>query len=47
MTETGHNKEKKYSEHFGLDAQEVFLAYLLGKSFVGMRTEDALIRARQ
>jgi dienelactone hydrolase len=45
-TETGHQRELRYSEHFGVDGKEVFLAYLLGKSFVGMRTEDALTSAR-
>lgn len=40
-TETGHNKKVWGRVHFGQDVQEVFLAYLLGRSFVGMRAEDA------
>lgn len=40
-TETGHNKKVWGRVHFGQDIQEVFLAYLLGRSFVGMRVEDA------
>lgn len=41
-TETGHNKKVWGRVHFGQDVQEVFLAYLLGRSFVGMRVEDAV-----
>ncbi len=40
-TETGHHKRVWGRVHFGQDIQEVFLAYLLGRSFVGMRVEDA------
>ena len=40
-TETGHNKRDWGRVHFGQDMQEVFLAYLLGRSYVGMRVEDA------
>ncbi len=39
-TETGHHKKVWGRVHFGQDIQEVFLAYLLGRSFVGMRVED-------
>ncbi len=39
-TETGHNKKVWGRVHFGQDVQEVFLAYLLGRSYVGMRVED-------
>lgn len=39
-TATGLEKGDYGSGHFGRDSQEVFLAYLMGKSFVGMRTED-------
>lgn len=39
-TETGHNKKVWGRVHFGQDIQEVFLAYLLGRSYVGMRVED-------
>ncbi|TXT29403.1 MAG: Uncharacterized protein FD138_2429 [Planctomycetota bacterium] len=41
-TETGHNKKVWGRVHFGQDVQEVFLAYLLGRSFVGMRVEDTV-----
>ena len=40
-TETGNHKKVWGRVHFGQDIQEVFLAYLLGRSFVGMRVEDA------
>ena len=39
-TETGHSKRVWGRVHFGQDIQEVFLAYLLGRSYVGMRVED-------
>ncbi len=39
-TETGHSKKVWGRVHFGQDVQEVFLAYLLGRSYVGMRVED-------
>lgn len=39
-TETGYQKKVWGRFHFGQDIQEVFLAYLLGRSFVGMRVED-------
>jgi len=39
----------EYFDHamFGTDGQDFYLAYLLGKSYVGMRTEDLLAVARQ
>src|SRR5690606_30032758 len=40
-TETGHDKREWGKGRFGPDNLEIFLAYLMGKSFVGMRTEDA------
>ena len=40
-TETGHIKKAWGRVHFGPDVQEVFLAYLLGRSYIGMRVEDA------
>ena len=40
-TETGHIKKAWGRIHFGPDVQEVFLAYLLGRSYIGMRVEDA------
>ena len=39
-TETGHGKNVWGRVHFGQDIQEVFLAYLLGRSYVGMRAAD-------
>jgi hypothetical protein len=39
-TETGHDKRDYGYGRFGRDNQEIVLAYLMGKSFVGMRTED-------
>jgi len=45
-TETGHDKTDYGSGRFGRDSQEVFLAYLMGKSFTGMRAEDALAWTR-
>jgi len=40
--ETGHSSRNMW----GGDCDDIFLAYLLGKSFVGMRAEDVLISAR-
>ena len=39
-TETGHDKRDYGSGYFGRDNQEIFLAYLIGKSYVGMRADD-------
>jgi len=39
-TETGHHKADYGRGLFGRDVQEIFLAYLLGRTFVGMRTDD-------
>ncbi len=39
-TETGHEKRDYGYGRFGRDNQEIFLAYLIGKSFVGMRADD-------
>ena len=41
-TETGHDKRDYGRGRFGRDVQEIFLAYLIGKSYVGMRTADVL-----
>jgi len=35
-----------FKPNFGSDWQDVFMAYLLGRSYVGMRAEDVLICAR-
>jgi hypothetical protein len=40
--ETHPNPEAKPDALFGGDAKDVMLAYLLGKSYVGMRAEDVL-----
>ena len=39
-TETGHDKRDYGYGKFGRDVQDIFLAYLIGRSYVGMRTED-------
>lgn len=39
-TETGHDRTEFGKGRFGRDNLEILTAYLLGKSFVGMRTED-------
>lgn len=39
-TETGHHKRDYGHGRFGRDNHEIFLAYLIGKSFVGMRVDD-------
>ena len=45
-TETGHDKVEFGRGRFGRDNLEIFLAYLIGKSFVGMRTDDAQLWTR-
>ena len=44
--ETQQGTQKYFAPHFGPDGQDVYLAYLLGHSYVGMRTEDILVCAR-
>lgn len=44
--ETQQTKQKKFSEEIGLDWQDVYMAFLLGRSYVGMRAEDVLVCAR-
>jgi dienelactone hydrolase len=39
-TETGHGRRDYGYGRFGRDNQEIFLAYLLGRSLVGMRVDD-------
>jgi hypothetical protein len=41
-TETGHDKRDYGRGRFGRDVQEIFLAYLIGRSYVGMRTDDVM-----
>ncbi|MFC2087857.1 acetylxylan esterase, partial [Bacteroidota bacterium] len=45
-TETGHSKRDYGRGKFGPDSQEFFLAYLIGRSFVGMRVEDVIAWTR-
>ncbi len=45
-TETGHDKRDYGRGRFGRDVQEIFLAYLIGRSYVGMRTEDVVTWTR-
>jgi hypothetical protein len=42
----GKKADKGEKGYFGPDSKDYFLAYLLGKSYVGMRAEDALVCAR-
>jgi hypothetical protein len=44
--ETQQSKQNKFTDAIGLDWKDVFTAYLLGRSYVGMRTEDVLVCAR-
>lgn len=45
-TETGHDKNDYGRGRFGRDVQEIFLAYLIGRSYVGMRADDVEAWAR-
>ena len=45
-TEPGHDKRDYGRGRFGRDVQETFLAYLIGRSYVGMRTDDVRSWAR-
>lgn len=45
-TETGHDKRDYGRGQFGRDVQEIFLAYLMGRSYVGMRTGDVAALTR-
>jgi len=44
--ETQQGKQGQLSEAAGPDWKDVFTAYLLGRSYVGMRAEDVLVCAR-
>jgi hypothetical protein len=44
--ETQQDKQGRLSGAAGLDWKDVFTAYLLGRSYVGMRAEDVLVCAR-
>jgi dienelactone hydrolase len=44
--ETQKTDQKYFRPYFGYDGQDVYTAYLLGRSYVGMRAEDILVCAR-
>jgi dienelactone hydrolase len=44
--ETQQTGQEYFEDHFGSDGQDVYTAYLLGRSYVGMRAEDVLLCAR-
>jgi len=44
--ETQQTKQGKFGKGIGSDWEDFFAAYLLGKSYVGMRAEDLLVCAR-
>ena len=44
--ETQQTKQRYFASHFGLDGQDVYAAYLLGRSYVALRAEDVLVCAR-
>ncbi|MBN2316534.1 MAG: acetylxylan esterase [Sedimentisphaerales bacterium] len=44
--ETKSNEKRAICEATGVDWKDVFMAYLLGRSYVGMRAEDILVCAR-
>ena len=44
--ETQQTGQRYFLSHFGPDGQDVYMAYLLGRSYVGMRAEDILLCAR-
>jgi dienelactone hydrolase len=43
--ETQQDIQGYFRPHFGSDGQDVYTAYLLGRSYVGMRAEDVLVCA--
>jgi dienelactone hydrolase len=45
-TETGRGRRDWAQGRFGSDIVEIYIAYLIGKSYVGMRTDDALAWVR-
>jgi hypothetical protein len=44
--ETQLEEDGRWREYFGPDSKSILLAYLLGKSYVGMRAQDVLVCAR-
>jgi len=44
--ETKQNNQTYGRPYFGEDAQDVYSAYVMGRSYVGMRAEDILVCAR-
>jgi len=43
--ETQQTSQRYFKPYAGTDGQDVYTAYLLGRSYVGMRTEDVLVCA--
>ena len=43
--ETQQTNQRYFKPYAGTDGQDVYTAYLLGRSYVGMRTEDVLVCA--
>ncbi len=46
MGETAATSKAAYSDYFGPDWQDMFLAYMLDRSYLAMRVEDVLVCAR-
>lgn len=46
LGETQDSAKHAFSLHFGNEWRDIFLAYLLGKSYLAMRAEDILVAAR-
>ncbi len=44
--ETLGTGQRYFEPYFGSDGQDVYIAYVLGRSYVGMRAEDVLVCAR-
>ncbi|UCG48423.1 MAG: acetylxylan esterase, partial [Phycisphaerales bacterium] len=44
--ETQQSNQSYFKSYFGSDGQDVYTAYLLARSYVGMRAEDVLVCAR-
>lgn len=44
--ETQQTGQKYFMSYFGTDGQDVYTAYLLARSYVGMRAEDIIVCAR-
>jgi len=44
--ETQQTNQTYFMPHFGIDGQDFYIAFLLGRPYVGMRAEDILVCAR-